>query len=310
MKKVYVLTEIDTCNWGLSPHNVYVFSDLASANRKMKELYDKVAVEGNPQCEFEENHCATVEDYYLDIFERWVDFSLEKEISAWDGILLVNKEFFGDEEEHEVAFSFRDGFAESPTGIRMTYPKLSELTEEQIEQIIAYVGDRITDTNVLIPEDVAMKFGKPEFPKPAYFWTARSNDNSYHANSFEKGIWFSTEKAAYDHMRDAALEKMKWNTEYDEDFDSQTEFIGYDVEFSRDKIVHRSYSGVYTYTIHKGEYYRDFILTAEKGENGWQGFADKKDVTLNTPCMWDKKYDAMQEIRGVVDDYLDADSLA
>jgi hypothetical protein len=52
-------------------------------------------------------------------------------------------------------------------------------------------------------------------------------------------------------MRNAALEKMKWNTEFDEDFDDvdDSDYIGYKVKFSKDKIIHESYSGIYTYEI-------------------------------------------------------------
>lgn len=43
---------------------------------------------------------------------------------------------------------------------------------------------------------------------------------------------------------------MKWNTEFDEDFDEVDE-IGYGVLFSKDKIIHESYSGEYTYEIYE-----------------------------------------------------------
>ena len=50
-------------------------------------------------------------------------------------------------------------------------------------------------------------------------------------------------------MRNSALEKMKWNTQYEEDFHDVDGYIGYNVKFSQDKIIHESYSGVYTYEI-------------------------------------------------------------
>ena len=52
-------------------------------------------------------------------------------------------------------------------------------------------------------------------------------------------------------MRNAALEKMKWNTEYREDFGDleDGEYIGYKVRFSKEVIIHESYSGIYTYKI-------------------------------------------------------------
>lgn len=79
-----------------------------------------------------------------------------------------------------------------------------------------------------------------------YYWVAGSNDGSF---TDESKVKFDTKKEAYIDMRNAVLEKMKWNTEFDEDFETGTDVIGYDVEFSQDAIVHSSYSGVYTYEI-------------------------------------------------------------
>jgi hypothetical protein len=81
-----------------------------------------------------------------------------------------------------------------------------------------------------------------------YSWTASSNDGSFEDN----GRWFDTHEEAYEDMRFHAMEKMKWNTEW-EDFSDLPEgdFIAYDVHFSRNSIVHRSYSGIYTYVIAK-----------------------------------------------------------
>ena len=78
-----------------------------------------------------------------------------------------------------------------------------------------------------------------------FYWIARSNDNSFED---ESEVYFDTKKEAYNDMRNAAIEKMKWNTEYDEDFEDGVD-IGYEVLFSQDKITHTSYSGVYTYEI-------------------------------------------------------------
>jgi hypothetical protein len=59
---------------------------------------------------------------------------------------------------------------------------------------------------------------------------------------------FETKKEAYEDMRDSALDKLKWNTEFDEDFEDG-EPITYNVKFSKDSITHNSYSGEYVYTI-------------------------------------------------------------
>ena len=84
-----------------------------------------------------------------------------------------------------------------------------------------------------------------------FYWICRSDDGAYEDKSKTN---FATKKDAYNDMRDAALEKMKWNTVYDEDFEDEEDVIDYHVDFSFSKgqIVHKSYSGVYTYTIMKG----------------------------------------------------------
>ena len=76
-----------------------------------------------------------------------------------------------------------------------------------------------------------------------YCWIANCDDGSFEDRSSRM---FATQKEAYEDMRNAALEKMKWNTEFDEDFDEIMP-ITYEVEFYPNKIIHKSYSGVYTY---------------------------------------------------------------
>ena len=105
------------------------------------------------------------------------------------------------------------------------------------------------DFNVI--KAIAIILNDAKLVNPYYVWCAESNDGSY--QEYNIGKTFETEKDAYEDMRNAALEKMKWNTEYDEDFDDieDESYIGYEVEFYRNKIVHTSYSGVYTYQIKK-----------------------------------------------------------
>lgn len=77
-----------------------------------------------------------------------------------------------------------------------------------------------------------------------YTWKATSDDGCYE----DKGRrWFDTQKEAYEDMREYALEKMQWNTEWEDVDENNT--LGYEVHFSRNKIVHESYSGTYTYEI-------------------------------------------------------------
>lgn len=79
-----------------------------------------------------------------------------------------------------------------------------------------------------------------------YSWQVSSNDGSFE----DKGEWFDTHEEAYNDMRNHALEKMKWNTEWEDFFDlDERECLGYKVKFHRNYIVHESYSGIYTYEI-------------------------------------------------------------
>ena len=79
-----------------------------------------------------------------------------------------------------------------------------------------------------------------------YKWVAYSNDGSYEDFSRDS---FDNKKDCYNDMRNAVLKKMKWNTEYDEDFDYEGEAIGYKVRFTQDMIIHTSFSGTYVYKI-------------------------------------------------------------
>ena len=81
-----------------------------------------------------------------------------------------------------------------------------------------------------------------------YKWIASSDDGCFEDESRQE---FTSKRECYNDMRNAALEKMKWNTQYDVDFADLLEdgYIGYEVRFSRNKIIHASYSGVYTYEI-------------------------------------------------------------
>jgi hypothetical protein len=81
-----------------------------------------------------------------------------------------------------------------------------------------------------------------------YKWIASSDDGVYIDES-EK--IFDTENDCYNDMRNSALEKMKWNTEFDVDFldVEDGDYIGYRVKFFKNKIIHTSYSGTYTYEI-------------------------------------------------------------
>lgn len=88
---------------------------------------------------------------------------------------------------------------------------------------------------------------------PKYMWVASCDDGAFQEWS-EKG--FDTKEEAYNDMRNHALDKMKWNTEYKEDFESDDDFICYDVTFKKDKIEHNSYSGRYIYEVVPYDYHK------------------------------------------------------
>lgn len=79
-----------------------------------------------------------------------------------------------------------------------------------------------------------------------YMWIASSDDGAFEDKSQQP---FNSPKDAYNDMREHALNKMKWNTQYDEDFNEEEPEIGYEVTFTKDTIIHKSYSGTYTYKV-------------------------------------------------------------
>ena len=92
-----------------------------------------------------------------------------------------------------------------------------------------------------------------------YRWVAESNDRSFEDESRQD---FASKEECYNDMRNSALEKMKWNTEfYDVD---ENDTLGYKVHFSKNKIIHESYSGVYTYEIKEVKEMKTFEFTEEQ----------------------------------------------
>lgn len=96
-------------------------------------------------------------------------------------------------------------------------------------------------------------------------WVGFSNDGAYEDFSDKS---FDTKKECYEDMRQAVLEKMKWNTEFDEDFTEADDAVHYKVRFTQDEIIHCSFSGVYVYRIiGEGETLtKDEIFTADFNE--------------------------------------------
>ena len=92
-----------------------------------------------------------------------------------------------------------------------------------------------------------------------YKWVAESNDGAFEDESIQT---FTSKRECYNDMRNAALKKMKWNTEFYDVEDDNT--LGYKVHFSKNKIIHESYSGVYTYEIKEVEEIKTIELTDEQ----------------------------------------------
>ena len=92
---------------------------------------------------------------------------------------------------------------------------------------------------------------------PKYHWIAHSDDDCYTEGSGP----FDTQEECYKDMMNHAIDKMKWNLEWsDVLYDGVTkteskglvttgEPIGYELKVNADEIVHKSYSGTYTYRI-------------------------------------------------------------
>ena len=100
--------------------------------------------------------------------------------------------------------------------------------------------------NYKFPESGEFRMWEIEKPKQKYYtFICVSDDNIY---AVEGVLPHTDKKDAYEHMRNTALEKMKWNTEWC-DFDGDTQTVEYEVEFKPDEIYHRSHSGGYLYRI-------------------------------------------------------------
>ena len=92
-----------------------------------------------------------------------------------------------------------------------------------------------------------------------YKWVAASNDGAFEDESRQE---FTSKEECYNDMRNAALEKIKWNTEFTDCDENDT--LGYKVHFSQNKIIHESYSGIYTYEIKEVQEMKTIELTDEQ----------------------------------------------
>lgn len=155
-----------------------------------------------------------------------------------------------DNNEVQLIFSIlvRDGLFENKSVMNVYNCNKDYVNELDINYLVKALYDR-GETELLDVCGFDVEKLKNLY-KPTYRWYAYGDYGAYIDNSKSEG--FETEKECYNDMRNAVLEKMKWNTEYDEDFEfGDDDCIGYNVWFKKNMIVHKSYSGVYVYKIYK-----------------------------------------------------------
>lgn len=120
--------------------------------------------------------------------------------------------------------------------------------------------------------------------KIQYYWSVKGDDG-YEDETLDR---YDTQEEAYNAMREAALDKMKWNTEFREDFYEKDDVIDYSVTFSKNEIVHKSYSGVYTYTIQSKTVFDivpgDTKPSEERSYLAWVLIYDQMVYLAGVPC--------------------------
>lgn len=137
---------------------------------KMNEEYDVVvtdvsdkgiAISGvwnNAPCVCIETRQEFPEAWYNENGEEIViGYELRPDDVSTDVYQFYSEELFGG--EISVRLQVHDGYAEGD-GVRVEYPKLKELTQEQISKIDDYIGGRIHDSGFVTPDDVLLKYGK------------------------------------------------------------------------------------------------------------------------------------------------------
>ena len=160
--------------------------------KELKELLKKANDEEDVFfADTDQNAVAIVDGNYSDAHEcvylftrhsfpdEWLDPETQSEKRVINGVKvslsplkgevadlsLTNKKVFGDFEEHIHTFKCYDGYAEcvNLAGLRMVYPKLAELTDEQLDDINDHVGGRCTDSKVVTPLDVCLLYGTAQY---------------------------------------------------------------------------------------------------------------------------------------------------
>ena len=108
----------------------------------------------------EDKHYYDEVDFFIERKAKQLDMpELRPDADVEDDIELTDDKLFGVCVVVTAHLHIYDGYAEGD-GIRVEFPKLSDLTAAQIEEIDRYVGGRIKDSGFVVPDDVLLKYGK------------------------------------------------------------------------------------------------------------------------------------------------------
>lgn len=257
MKEIYVLTVNESYDYE-RVSSVMVFECYEDAYKEMKGLMPLKEKEGWVMSSDAFTFCYHEDGDYT---RNHLEVAIEKrEIIPMGGIpeekeeCILESSITFDQFESNELFNCKcyDGYAEcisNKHSIIVTYPHRTVVINnvDTARDVLRYRGLHTLRPKDITYGDIMLYFGKVEkVQKIKYKWTASSDDGAFEDKS---KISFDTQRECYNDMRDAALEKMKWNTEYHSDLDDGE--VAYSVTFDKDTIEHHSYSGLYTYKIEK-----------------------------------------------------------
>ena len=142
--------------------NVF-FSDVEGSTIQITGGY----VSNDHECVYLETRQEFPDEWFRDNMEvrRIGDGIIPAEPKETDEIFVTEPNIFGNEDEVCLKLNFHDGYADSPEypGLRLNYPKLHEITDEDLQELDKYVGGRLSDSGCYTPFDIAIRFGKLEY---------------------------------------------------------------------------------------------------------------------------------------------------
>ena len=97
---------------------------------------------------------------------RWVgDGIIPADPNETEEIFMTDPDIFGNADEVCLKLDFHDGYADSKEypGLRVNYPKLDEISDDDLYELDKYVGGRLSDSGCYTPYDIAIKYGKLEY---------------------------------------------------------------------------------------------------------------------------------------------------